>query len=84
MAGSSDHKRHGRRQPYTTAGIRRLPCCRCGRPADSQWQVCADGRLFRPICDPCDIELNAMVLRWMGDPDAEAKIARYVHQKDTP
>lgn len=66
-------KRHGRRKPYTTDGVKRLPCFRCGRAAYHQWQVCADGGLFRPICVPCDVELNALVLRWMGMTEAEVK-----------
>lgn len=71
------HKRHGRKKPYTCIGIGRLPCFRCGEKARYQWQICADKRLFRPLCTACDIELNVMVLRWTGDPDAEAKIAAY-------
>lgn len=58
-------------------GIRRLPCFRCGGKAHASWQVCADGNLHRPLCLACDIELNALVLEWMGDPDAAAKIATY-------
>lgn len=71
------HRRHGRRRPYTERGIRRLPCFRCGEPARFQWSICADGNRQRPLCAGCDVELNAMVLRWAGDPDAEAKIAAY-------
>jgi len=67
-----------RRKPYTSAGITRLKCYRCRKNrARHQWQICADGNVWRPICIPCDVELNAMVLRWTGDPDAEAKIERY-------
>lgn len=73
-------RRHGRSQPYTEAGVRRLPCVRCGAPAVHQWQVCADGRLYRPVCTACDVDLNALVLRWAGDPDAEAKIAAYAER----
>lgn len=76
--GLSRVRRHGRREPYTEIGVRRLPCVRgCGRKATQQWQICADANLYRPICTECDIELNAMVLRWAGDPDAEMKIATY-------
>lgn len=72
------HQRHGRTKPYTEAGICRLPCFRCGnRPAKYQWQVCADRRLFRPLCAACDVLLNVMVLRWMRDPEADRKIAEY-------
>jgi hypothetical protein len=69
--------KHGRRKPYTEAGIRRLPCFRCGAPAEHQWQICSDDSLYRPICVACDVALNELVLRWMGFPDWEAKIERY-------
>lgn len=75
------HRRHGRRKPYTKLGVLRLPCYRCGGPAHHQWQICSDGNLYRPICLRCDIELNKMVLIWMGDPEWEAKIARYRAQQ---
>ncbi len=75
------HRRHGRRAPYTALGIRRVPCYRCGQPAQYQWQVCADDRLFRPLCLDCDIDLNRVVLRWMKDPEAESKLARYELEK---
>lgn len=77
------HRRHGRSKPYTTAGIKRLPCARCGSKASSQWQVCADGRLFRPLCASCDIDLNRMVLLWMNDPEAEAKAVAYAERDRT-
>lgn len=70
-------KRHGRRRPYTQAGIKRLPCFRCGAKAEHQWSICADGNLQRPVCWDCDIDLNRLVLEWAGDPDADAKIAAY-------
>lgn len=69
--------RHGRSQPYTEIGIRRLPCFRCGGRAEYQWQVCADGRLYRVLCARCDVELNRIVLEWMGDPDAKTKVDKY-------
>ena len=69
--------RHGRREPYTDRGVRRLPCVRCGEPASQQWAACADGNLWRPICAPCDIAINNLVLDFLGDPDREAKMAAY-------
>lgn len=66
-----------RKRPYTQIGIRRVKCFRCSRPAEYQWQVCADGRQYRPLCPRCDVALNALVLRWMRDPEAAEKIARY-------
>lgn len=70
-------KRHGRRRPYTQIGIRRLPCARCGKPAEFTWNACADGGLRRPICVKCDVLLNRIVLRFMNDPDWKAKVAAY-------
>ena len=72
-------RRHGRRHPYTQRGVERLPCtvAGCQNRAHASWQICADNRLHRPICLDHDIELNRMVLRWMGDPEAETKMATY-------
>lgn len=70
-------KRHGRREPYTEAGIRRLPCFRCGQKAHAQWSVCADENLHRPLCIDCDIELNRLTLVWMAHPDRERLMAAY-------
>lgn len=75
------HRRHGRARPYTSAGIERLPCFRCGQRAFFQWQVCADKRLYRPLCKVCDVELNALVLGWMRDPQAAAKMKRYADEQ---
>lgn len=66
-----------RTKPYTVIGIRRLPCFRCGAKAEHQWQVCADGNVWRPLCRPCDVALNRLVLTWMGDAEVEAKMAVY-------
>jgi hypothetical protein len=71
------YRKHGRKEPYTVIGIKRLPCFRCGKKAIHQWQICSDDRLFRPLCLPCDIELNELVLRWAGFEDWEEKIERY-------
>lgn len=66
-----------RRKPYTEIGIRRVKCFRCGSPAETQWNICADGNVFRAICRACDVALNEMVLRWMRFADWKAKMARY-------
>lgn len=69
----------GRKKPYSETGIRRLKCCRpgCGNRAEYQWSACANGNLHVPICPACDLELNEMVLRWMGFPDWREKIKAY-------
>lgn len=66
-------------EPYSADGIRRLLCSRagCGRKAYATWGACADDNVQRPLCAECDVDLNEMALRWMGDPDADEKMARY-------
>jgi len=62
----------------TAIGIRRLPCSRCGnKPSVHQWQICADNNLYRPVCKECDIELNLLVLNWIGEPRANEIIEQY-------
>lgn len=60
-----------RRQPYTTIGIQRLTCIRCGAQAVHQWQICADGNNYRPLCLACDVALNRLVLEWVKHPEAK-------------
>ena len=67
-----------RRTPYTEIGIARLPCFRCGaKPSVYQWQICADGRVYRGVCISCDVKLNQLVLRWAGFPDWKEKMKHY-------
>ncbi len=67
----------GRKQPYTERGIKRVPCARCGGKATHQWQICSDGNRWRPLCVPCDVALNAVVLKFMGDANRKKKLAQY-------
>jgi hypothetical protein len=74
--------KHGRKTPYTEIGIRRMSCVRCGKRASSQWQVCADGNTYRPLCSECDILVNRLVLIFMRDPDWKEKVAAYAYAKE--
>lgn len=63
-------QRFGRKEPYTQIGVRRLVCFRCGAKGPTQqWNICADGNLFRPICNACDIALNDLILTFMRHPE---------------
>lgn len=64
--------------PYTERGIGRLRCVRCGRKATYQWQTCADHNTWRPLCRLCDVLLNALVLEFMGHPNADELIENYL------
>lgn len=70
----------GRKQEYTQAGIERLYCCvaGCDRKAFAQWRSCADQQLNRPFCPEHDVELNARMLKWTGDPDWKIKTQLYL------
>ncbi len=59
-----------RTKPYTDKGIKRVPCVRCGMPSSRQWRVCALGR-WDGLCVNCDIELNRLVLNFIGVPSKE-------------
>lgn len=68
----------GRRKPYTAIGISRMKCIRgCGRRAAYQWQICADGNVFRPVCPQCDADLNELVMRWAFGNTREADLTAY-------
>lgn len=66
-----------RRKPYTAIGIRRKSCSRCGQPASTQWQICADGRIYRPLCAECDVALNELVMRWVWNDMREEALRKY-------
>lgn len=67
-----------RYKPYTEAGLQRVKCVRCGHnPASTQWQVCADGNVYRPLCRGCDVQLNQLVLEWARHPDANRLMRKY-------
>lgn len=65
-----------RKKPFSAIGIRRKKCVRCGKPARHQWKVCADDR-YRPVCDDCDLLLNAFVLKWLREKRWKRKIRAY-------
>lgn len=52
-------------------------CFRCGKPAKHSWSICADGNKLRHVCIKCDVELNTVVLIFMGFRDWKSKIAKY-------
>ena len=55
-----------RTKPYTDIEIQRIPCFRCGKPSSQQWQICALNNEYKGVCAECDIELNRIVLKFMG------------------
>ena len=68
----------GRRKPYTQIGISRVPCKRCGKPSNQQWQICANDNLWLGCCEKCDIELNRVVLKFFKFKNWRDMIKRYI------
>lgn len=66
-----------RKRPYTEAQLKKCDCFRCGKPARFQWNACADDNVWRPLCEACDVELNVIVLRWMGFKNWKTKVKNY-------
>lgn len=69
-----------RAKPYTVRGLARVPCAHCGDPSAHQWQLkaCAAGPGgWFGVCIPCDMALNAMVLRFLRRPNADQLLAAY-------
>jgi transposase-like protein len=62
---------------YTEEEIVKEVCFRCKKKAHTQWHICADANVPRPLCLACDVQLNLLVLEWMGDPKKDLKIKRY-------
>ncbi len=73
----------GRRRPYTAVGIRQVRCAKagCNKPSVSQWQVCADGNVYRGLCAKHDVALNRVVMRWFFGKTREANLKRYALEK---
>lgn len=69
--------RAGRAEPYTIEELLTLACVCCGAPSHFQWNCCADGNLWRPLCGWCDIKINQVMLVLTNDPNVSRKIARY-------
>lgn len=69
-----------RPRPYTRRGLARVPCAHCGEPSAHQWNLtaCAIGRGgWFAVCHPCDLALNAMVLRFLRRPNAAQLLETY-------
>lgn len=53
-------------KPYTKRGIGRVPCLKCGKPSTCQWQICCLNNEYKGLCTECDIDLNRLVLEFVG------------------
>jgi hypothetical protein len=70
----------GRKKPYSERGINRVPCARCGKPSQHQWNCCALDNRWLGVCTECDIKLNADTLAFFRVPDAAGVLAAYVER----
>jgi hypothetical protein len=70
----------GRKKPYTVAEMRLKSCCACGGQAVHQWQCCANGNRWLPLCLPCDVALNEVALAFLRIPRRAALLSAYRRQ----
>ena len=71
-------RRPGRVGVYYEEELPTTPCFRCGAtPSAYTWTICSDGNRYRPICLPCDIALQEVVLLFMGFKNWRSKLERY-------
>ena len=71
-----------RRKPYTTIGIKRLPCVRgCGRKGSASWKICADGPQYRALCAVCDVEMNELAMRFVFGNKREEDLKKYREER---
>jgi len=52
-------------------------CYRCGKKGNQSWNICADGNKERTVCNSCDVDLNALVMIFMGFKNWKSKIEKY-------
>lgn len=71
-----------RGRPYTESQLYKLPCHCCGAPARFQWNACADGNIWRPLCPGCDVRINIAVLRVLDPVRWKSKVRAYCKQID--
>ena len=55
-------------------------CYRCLKGGNQTWNIWSDGNKDRWIGNKCDIELNELVLRFMGFRNWRAKMKKYINE----
>ena len=70
-----------RNQPYTEKGIGRVPCAKCGKSSNQQWQICSLGNKWVGICNKCDVDLNRLVLQFFGIKNRRNIMKRYLEKR---
>lgn len=66
----------GRKKPYTNGEIARRKCF-CGGQAVYQWNCCANGNRWVPVCREHDIQLNEVAMAVMQIPGRARLLAAY-------
>lgn len=66
-----------RSRPYTQKQLDSLQCHACHAPARFQWNACADGNIWRPLCAGCDVRVNIEVLKVLYPTKWKTKVRAY-------
>lgn len=67
----------GRKKPYSAIGIRRMKCASCTQRAEYQWNCCANGNYWVPLCARCDVMMNDLMMRFVNHPHHGKLMKRY-------
>lgn len=66
-----------RRRPYPEAKLYTMKCHCCATPARFQWNACADGNVWRPLCPECDVKINVEVMKVLDPVNWRKRIRAY-------
>jgi len=58
-----------------------MKCFRCKKDGEFTWNICADNNKNRVMCLRCDIEINELVLRYMGFKNWRKMMKKYILSK---
>lgn len=66
-----------RRRPYPDSKLYKMTCHCCDQPARFQWNACADGNIWRPLCPSCDVKINIEVMKVLDPTNWRKRIRAY-------
>ena len=67
-------------RPIPLSKLYKSECYVCGDPARFQWNACADGNVWRPLCKACDVAINISVLQVLYPVEWLAKVKAYCNE----
>ena len=69
-----------KRQAIPLEKLVKMACHCCGARARYQWNACADGNIWRPLCPRCDVAVNIAILRVLHPKRWRSKVRAYARR----